>query len=64
MFFQYDGNDYEILVEKKRETKNTYIRVKQDLKIYITTNKYFNMFDNLFNCTDLCKISHISKRKN
>lgn len=38
MFFQYDGNDYEILVEKKRETKNTYIRVKQDLKIYITTN--------------------------
>ena len=38
MFFQYDGNDYEILVEKKRGTKNTYIRVKQDLKIYITTN--------------------------
>lgn len=38
MFFQYDGNDYEILVDKKKGTKNTYIRVKQDLKIYITTN--------------------------
>lgn len=28
---------YEVIVEKKR-IKNTYIRVKEDLKIYVSTN--------------------------
>lgn len=40
MLFNYDDEDYEIIVEKKKTNKNTYIRVKQDLKIYVTTN-YF-----------------------
>lgn len=38
MLFSYDGKDYEVIVEKKNN-KNTYIRVKEDLKIYVTTSK-------------------------
>lgn len=40
MLFTYDDKDYEIKIIKKMSTKNTYIRVKKDLKIYVTTN-YF-----------------------
>ncbi len=32
---------YPVLIEKKKTTKNTYIRVKKDLTIYVTTN-YFS----------------------
>ena len=39
MFFEVDGNNYEVVIIKKNN-KNTYIRVKEDLKIYVTTNKY------------------------
>lgn len=39
MKFTIDDKDYDIIIEKKN-IKNTYIRVKDDLKIYITTNKY------------------------
>lgn len=38
MVFNYEDKDYEIIVEKKNN-KNTYIRVKEDLKIYVTTSK-------------------------
>ena len=37
MKFNIDGVSYEVIVEKKNN-KNTYIRVKKDLKIYVTTN--------------------------
>ena len=37
MYFEYNGNKYEIIIEKKNN-KNTYIRVKEDLKIYISTS--------------------------
>jgi len=37
MNFEYDNNLYEIVVIRKRN-KNTYIRVKDDLKIYVTTS--------------------------
>ena len=40
MTFYYDEDEYEVIVEKKKTNKNTYIRVKEDLKIYVTTN-YF-----------------------
>ena len=40
MKFIYNSEEYEIVIEKKMSNKNTYIRVKDDLKIYITTN-YF-----------------------
>lgn len=39
MYLNYNNNKYEILIIKKNN-KNTYIRVKDDLKIYVTTNKY------------------------
>lgn len=35
--FNYNNKEYEIIIIRKNN-KNTYIRVKDDLKIYITTN--------------------------
>lgn len=35
MNFNYDGKNYEVVIEKKN-IKNTYIRVKDDLKIYVS----------------------------
>ena len=37
MNFEYNGKSYEVIIEKKNN-KNTYIRVKDDLKIYISTS--------------------------
>ena len=37
MYFEYIGNKYEVIIEKKNN-KNTYIRVKDDLKIYVSTS--------------------------
>ena len=34
------NNYYDVVILKKKTTKNTYIRVKDDLKIYITCNYY------------------------
>ena len=36
MLYNYNNVNYEIVIEKKKQ-KNTYIRVKEDLKIYVTT---------------------------
>lgn len=38
MEFQYQNESYKIVVERKSTNKNTYIRVKPDLTIMITTN--------------------------
>ena len=38
MEFNYNDKTYDIIVLKKRTTKNLYIKVKEDLKIYITCN--------------------------
>lgn len=38
MTFLYNDIEYNIKIEKKRGNRNTYIRVKEDLTIYITTN--------------------------
>ena len=40
MEFEYKDKSYEIVVLKKRTTKNLYIKVKDDLKIYITCNTF------------------------
>lgn len=40
MLFNIDDSNYDVIIEKKKTNKNTYIRVKKDLKIYVTTN-YF-----------------------
>lgn len=38
MKFQYNDKDYDINIEKKKTNKNTYIRVKDDFSILVTTN--------------------------
>lgn len=40
MKLEIDDKFYNLIIEKKRTTKNTYIRVKDDLTIYITTNSF------------------------
>ena len=42
MEFEYKDKSYEIVVLKKRTTKNLYIKVKDDLKIYITCNTFIS----------------------
>ena len=37
MNFNYNNKNYEVIIEKKNN-KNTYIRVKEDLKIYVSTS--------------------------
>jgi len=37
MQLTYNNRDYDIVIEKKRGQKNTYIRVKKDLKVTVTT---------------------------
>lgn len=37
MKYKIDGKEYEVVIIRKNN-KNTYIRVKEDLKIYVTTN--------------------------
>ena len=39
MFIEIDGVRYDIIVEKKN-IKNMYLRVKEDLNIYVTTNTF------------------------
>ena len=38
MQLTYNNKDYDILIEKKSSNRNTYIRVKKDLKIHVTTS--------------------------
>lgn len=38
MKYEYNSLKYEIVIIRKKTTRNTYIRVKDDLVIYVTTN--------------------------
>ena len=40
MQLTWRDKDYDIVVEKKKGQKNTYIRVKKDLKVTVTTNLF------------------------
>jgi len=40
MYFKIQDELYEVEIVKKLTTKNTYIRVKDDLTIYVTTNTF------------------------
>lgn len=40
MKFEVDGTYYDIDIERKISNRNTYIRVKKDLTIQVTTNKF------------------------
>ena len=39
MKIEIDNEIYNLIIERKRTTKNTYIRVKENLDIYVTCNK-------------------------
>ena len=39
MEFELDGITYDVIVERKAFQKNTYIRVKKDMCIHVTTGK-------------------------
>ncbi len=39
MKYEIDNKEYEVIITKKNN-KNTYIRVKEDLKIYVTTSRF------------------------
>lgn len=39
MYLNVNGTKYKIIIEKKKN-KNTYIRVKDDLNIYVSTNRW------------------------
>ncbi len=39
MKIDLDNEIYNVIIERKRTTKNTYIRVKENLDIYVTCNK-------------------------
>jgi len=38
MFINIDNQKVEIIITKKKGNKNTYLRVKEDLKLYVTTS--------------------------
>ena len=40
MYVDINGQKYEVVITKKMSTRNMYLRVKDDLKIYITTNTF------------------------
>ena len=42
MKYEVDGKLYNLVIQRKNN-KNTYLKVKEDLTIYITTNKYVSM---------------------
>ena len=44
MQLSYNDKEYDIVIEKKKGNKNTYIRVKKDLKVHVTTNYFVSMF--------------------
>ena len=40
MKIRVNDKDYEVVVTRKRGQRNTYLRVKEDLKIYVTTSRF------------------------
>lgn len=64
MYFEYNDEKYEVIIQKKNN-KNTYIRVKEDLKIYVTTSKFIPKFmiQNLINSNRNTIIKMIEKQK-
>ena len=68
MQFKINNEIYDVIIIRKRTTRYTYIRVKNDLKIYVTTNTFtLNMFikdllERSYN--EIAKMIETQKRKN
>ena len=43
MHLTYNGKDYEVVIERKKGQRNTYVRVNKDLNIKVTTNYLTSM---------------------
>ena len=67
MKFVYDDYEYDIVINKKRTTKNTYIRVNKDLDIVVSCNSFTpNVFiKNLIknNTDNIIKMIETQKKK-
>ena len=67
MQLTYNDKDYEIVIEKKRTNRNTYIRVKNDLKIHVTTTLFTPKWsiDKLIraNYDKICKMIDFQEKK-
>lgn len=65
MYFEYNEKKYDIVIEKKK-IKNIYLKVKEDLKIYISCNRFTlnNQIEKLINDNykTICKM--IDKQEN
>lgn len=68
MRFTYNNKEYNVLIERKASNKNTYIRVKKDLNIYVTTSLFTSTrsIKKLIsdNYTKLCKMIDNQENKN
>ena len=71
MIFNYNNQEYNILIEKKKTNKNTYIRVKSDMNIYVTTNFFASdksikklIDDNYNEIVKMIKIQEIKQENN
>ena len=71
MKFTYNQKTYDVEIEKKRGNRNTYIRVKKDLKIHVTTNMFTPMFsieklihDNYDRICDMIDMQEVKARNN
>jgi len=67
MQLTYNNKDYDIVVNKKFSQKNTYIRVKKDLKVTVTTNYFVtnHAIDKLIreNYERICKMIDFQEKK-
>ena len=67
MQFTYNDKDYDIVIEKKKTNRNTYIRVKKDLKIYVTTTIFTSnrLIEKLIksNYDKICKMIDFQEKK-
>lgn len=67
MKFTYNNRDYEIIIEKKIGNKNTYIRVKKDLCVHVTTS-LFSSTNGIYklineNYERICKMIDFQEKK-
>ena len=67
MQLTYNNKDYDIVINKKFSQKNTYIRVKKDLKVTVTTNYFVtnHAIDKLIrdNYERICKMIDFQEKK-
>lgn len=67
MQLTYNNKDYDIVINKKFSQKNTYIRVKKDLKVTVTTNYFVSnrFIENLIkdNYERICKMIDFQEKK-